>query len=221
MWTWICARPGGICDSGASSLKNPCVRVAIKSSQMLCRLRTVNSIPPFGGSATSWWTEVCDYRRHIHCLILDVISSSSFSPISVDELRDVSKVLMSVNSRLELIPEEFKQQNAAIELRQEQTRRFSGSTGDANCSSGPCFTADSSLASFSSKKATVMMPARTPTHATTGPLPSLLTTGGRSLPNISPPGRGVGSAWHPQLAANTQLIPGGASSNLGAPPFVS
>ncbi|KRZ79780.1 hypothetical protein T10_1426 [Trichinella papuae] len=70
MWTWICARPGGICDSGASSLKNPCVRVVIKSSQMLCRLRTVNSIPPFGGSATSWWTEVCDYRRHIHCPIL-------------------------------------------------------------------------------------------------------------------------------------------------------
>ncbi|KRY92850.1 hypothetical protein T4D_11615 [Trichinella pseudospiralis] len=42
----------------------------------------------------------------------------------VDELRDVSKILVSVDCRLELIQKEFKQQIPAIELWQEQTGGF-------------------------------------------------------------------------------------------------
>ncbi|KRY92714.1 hypothetical protein T4D_4305 [Trichinella pseudospiralis] len=46
----------------------------------------------------------------------------------------------------------------------------------------------------------------------------MLTTGGRSLPNISRLRvAGVGSAWHPELAANIQLIRG--SSLISARPL--
>ncbi|KRY80085.1 hypothetical protein T4A_13301 [Trichinella pseudospiralis] len=153
--------------TGASFLENQGDKVAIKSSQMLCRLRAVNSFLPFGGSATSRWTEVRDYKRHIHCPILDLFDSSGSgdsrlswlaltngskmlqnvldylpnnrvphrpvvdeiysSPSGpppgfyVDELRDVSKILVSVDCRLELIQKEFKQQIPAIELWQKQT----------------------------------------------------------------------------------------------------
>ncbi|KRX99471.1 hypothetical protein T4E_11394 [Trichinella pseudospiralis] len=73
---------------------------------------------------------VLDYlpnNRVPHRPVVDEIYSSPSGPppgFYVDELRDVSKILVSVDCRLELIQKEFKQQIPAIELWQKQTGGF-------------------------------------------------------------------------------------------------